>query len=87
MVGPPEKWFIKDVGGHKSERRKWIHYFKDVTVVLFLVSLSGYDQSLTEERNAVCISLPGFPHPPSAEEDRLKILHCLLIYKTLDRTK
>jgi len=41
-----------DVGGQKSERRKWIHCFQDVTSILFLVSLSGYDQCLFEDRDA-----------------------------------
>ncbi|KAF7341825.1 hypothetical protein MSAN_02037700 [Mycena sanguinolenta] len=40
------------VGGQKSERRKWIHCFQDVTSILFLVSLSGYDQCLVEDRDA-----------------------------------
>lgn len=37
-----------DVGGQRSERRKWIHCFEAVASVLFLVALSGYDQTLTE---------------------------------------
>ncbi|KIY69336.1 guanine nucleotide binding protein, alpha subunit [Cylindrobasidium torrendii FP15055 ss-10] len=41
-----------DVGGQKSERRKWIHCFQDVTATLFLVSLSGYDQCLVEDKDA-----------------------------------
>jgi len=41
-----------DVGGQKSERRKWIHCFQDVTTILFLVSLSGYDQCLFEDKDA-----------------------------------
>jgi len=40
-----------DVGGQKSERRKWIHCFQDVTSILFLVSLSGYDQPLIEDKD------------------------------------
>lgn len=44
---------IIDVGGQKSERRKWIHCFQSVTAILFLVPLSGYDQCLVEERSAV----------------------------------
>jgi hypothetical protein len=47
-----------DVGGQKSERRKWIHCFQDVTSILFLVSLSGYDQCLVEDRDAVRTPLP-----------------------------
>jgi hypothetical protein len=32
-----------DVGGQRSERKKWIHCFENVTVLVFLVSLSEYD--------------------------------------------
>ncbi|KAI0692841.1 guanine nucleotide binding protein, alpha subunit, partial [Cytidiella melzeri] len=38
-----------DVGGQKSERRKWIHCFQDVMSILFLVSLSGYHQMPYED--------------------------------------
>ncbi|KAJ6592631.1 heterotrimeric G-protein alpha subunit, GPA2-like protein [Mycena capillaripes] len=41
-----------DVDGQKSERRKWIHCFQDVKSILFVVSLSGYDQCLVEDRDA-----------------------------------
>ncbi|KAJ3605762.1 hypothetical protein NHX12_027806 [Muraenolepis orangiensis] len=37
-----------DVGGQRSERRKWIHCFEDITTVIFLVALSEYDQVLYE---------------------------------------
>ncbi|NP_001003753.1 guanine nucleotide-binding protein subunit alpha-14 [Danio rerio] len=40
-----------DVGGQKSERRKWIHCFENVTSVIFLVALSEYDQFLFESAN------------------------------------
>ncbi|KAI7870974.1 heterotrimeric G protein alpha subunit A [Spinellus fusiger] len=38
-----------DVGGQRSERRKWIHCFEAVTSVFFCVALSEYDQVLLEE--------------------------------------
>jgi len=38
-----------DVGGQRSERRKWIHCFDCVTAVLFCASLSEYDQVLRED--------------------------------------
>lgn len=38
-----------DVGGQRSERRKWIHCFGEVTAILFVSSLSEYDQFLREE--------------------------------------
>ncbi|KAJ3432566.1 guanine nucleotide-binding protein g(o) subunit alpha [Anaeramoeba flamelloides] len=40
---------IWDVGGQRNERRKWIHCFQSVTVLLFVVSLSEYDQNLFED--------------------------------------
>ncbi|XP_002121062.2 guanine nucleotide-binding protein G(q) subunit alpha isoform X1 [Ciona intestinalis] len=40
-----------DVGGQRSERRKWIHCFENVTSIIFLVALSEYDQVLVEAGN------------------------------------
>ena len=38
-----------DVGGQRNERKKWIHCFDDVTAVIYVVSLSGYDQVCFED--------------------------------------
>ena len=46
-----------DVGGQRSERKKWIHCFENVTALVFLVSLSEYDQMLYEDEAVVCPSL------------------------------
>jgi len=40
-----------DVGGQRSERRKWIHCFDSVTAVLFCASLNEYDQKLREDES------------------------------------
>ena len=42
-----------DVGGQRSERRKWIHCFENVTSIIFLVALSEYDQILFESDSEV----------------------------------
>lgn len=46
-------WRMIDVGGQRSERKKWIHCFEDVGCLIFVVALSGYDQCLVEDQNAV----------------------------------
>ncbi|KAI8391598.1 guanine nucleotide binding protein, alpha subunit [Radiomyces spectabilis] len=38
-----------DVGGQRSERKKWIHCFESVSSIIFCVALSEYDQVLLEE--------------------------------------
>ncbi len=42
-----------DVGGQRSQRNKWIHCFESVTSIIFVTSLSEYDQVLLEERDQV----------------------------------
>uniref|UniRef100_A0A914UJJ8 Uncharacterized protein n=1 Tax=Plectus sambesii TaxID=2011161 RepID=A0A914UJJ8_9BILA len=44
-----EKLKLIDVGGQKTQRRKWIHCFDDVTAILFVIALSCYDQQLAED--------------------------------------
>ncbi|EEB18668.1 guanine nucleotide-binding protein G alpha subunit, putative [Pediculus humanus corporis] len=38
-----------DVGGQRSERKKWIHCFEGVNAIIFCVALSGYDLVLAED--------------------------------------
>ncbi|KAI8070401.1 guanine nucleotide-binding protein subunit alpha [Gongronella butleri] len=40
-----------DVGGQRSERKKWIHCFENVTAVIFMVAISEYDQVLIEDES------------------------------------
>lgn len=44
-----------DVGGQRSERKKWIHCFEGVTAIVFCVSLSAYDLVLAEDEEMVGI--------------------------------
>lgn len=54
-----------DVGGQRSERKKWIHSFESVTSIIFCTALSEYDQVLLEEKNRVrflsCLFTPFSP--------------------------
>uniref|UniRef100_A0A0M3ICH2 Guanine nucleotide-binding protein G(O) subunit alpha n=1 Tax=Ascaris lumbricoides TaxID=6252 RepID=A0A0M3ICH2_ASCLU len=45
-----------DVGGQRSERRKWIHCFDNVNMVLFVVAMSEFDQGDPEDETQVCNS-------------------------------
>jgi len=40
---------LLDVGGQRSERKKWMHCFENVTAIVFLVAISEYDQVLIED--------------------------------------
>eukprot|EP00761_Pharyngomonas_kirbyi_P014436 gb/GECH01014466.1/.p1 GENE.gb/GECH01014466.1/~~gb/GECH01014466.1/.p1 ORF type:complete len:351 (+),score=90.77 gb/GECH01014466.1/:1-1053(+) len=38
-----------DVGGQRNERKKWIHCFQDVGAVLYIASLTGFDELCVED--------------------------------------
>ncbi|CAB3398046.1 unnamed protein product [Caenorhabditis bovis] len=40
---------VFDVGGQRSERKKWIHCFEDVNAIIFIAAVSEYDQVLFED--------------------------------------
>lgn len=54
---PPPVLRMYDVGGQRTERRKWIGCFEEVRAVLFVVSLSGYDMTLVEDPSMVQAAL------------------------------
>jgi len=43
------KFRMVDVGGQRSERKKWMHCFQEVTAVIFCVAMSEYDLKLYED--------------------------------------
>lgn len=46
-----------DVGGQRSERKKWIHCFEGVTCIIFIAALSAYDMVLVEDDEVVSAKL------------------------------
>ena len=63
-----------DVGGQRSERRKWIHSFEEVTSVMFLVAISEYDQKLRLEESGGEVSTPRTVFPRVGSVEILPIL-------------
>eukprot|EP00595_Chromulina_sp_UTEXLB2642_P003257 CAMPEP_0196763246 /NCGR_PEP_ID=MMETSP1095-20130614/3683_1 /TAXON_ID=96789 ORGANISM="Chromulina nebulosa, Strain UTEXLB2642" /NCGR_SAMPLE_ID=MMETSP1095 /ASSEMBLY_ACC=CAM_ASM_000446 /LENGTH=356 /DNA_ID=CAMNT_0042116007 /DNA_START=137 /DNA_END=1207 /DNA_ORIENTATION=+ len=51
VLEPPYTYNVVDVGGQRSERRKWIHCFDDVKAIIFLEGLAGYNQVLFEDNS------------------------------------
>lgn len=45
------KFKMFDVGGQRTERKKWIHCFEDVTCVIFVAAISEYDQMCWEDES------------------------------------
>eukprot|EP01083_Nonionella_stella_P087338 242941_1 len=48
---PPILWNVVDVGGQRSERKKWIRLFDGIQGLLFLVNLAGYNSVLYEDES------------------------------------
>jgi guanine nucleotide-binding protein subunit alpha len=46
-----------DVGGQRSERKKWIHCFENVSAVIFMSAISEFDQTLQEDTPVVSLSM------------------------------
>ncbi|KAI8608620.1 guanine nucleotide binding protein, alpha subunit [Chytriomyces sp. MP71] len=46
-----ETLLVYDVGGQRSERKKWAPFFTDVTAILFVAAISSYDQVLYEDES------------------------------------
>ncbi|BGP58701.1 hypothetical protein JCM8202_005737 [Rhodotorula sphaerocarpa] len=44
-----QKLHVLDVGGQRSERKKWIHCFENVNMLIFVAAISEYDQVLFED--------------------------------------
>ena len=65
---------IFDVGGQRSERRKWLHCFDDVKAVLFVAALSGYDMTLIEDGTT------------NRMEDSLNLFQAICANKFFDRS-
>jgi len=45
---------VTDVGGQRTERKKWLRCFSDIHAVIYVMSLAAYDQTLFEDHCTNC---------------------------------
>lgn len=69
LATPVSSLRMFDVGGQRSERKKWIHCFEGVTCIIFCAALSAYDMVLVEDDEVVSgldasFGGIGFPRDP-----------------------
>jgi hypothetical protein len=73
------QWRIFDVGGTRSERKKWVYVYEDVSLLLFTVDIGAYDQlvPLDESMNRMQEALELFKSVCNSKWfARTKILLC-----------
>ena len=46
---------LTDVGGHRTQRSLWRNLYDDAAAIIFLVSLSDYDQALEDDAKENCL--------------------------------
>merc|ERR1711915_454737 len=78
----PFKFELVDVGGQRTERRKWIHCFQEVTAVMFIISLSDYNQTLYEDETTNRMQ-----ESESLFEEKLKTASLTIAYKEYTGTQ
>ncbi|XP_040177710.1 guanine nucleotide-binding protein subunit alpha-15 isoform X2 [Rana temporaria] len=63
-----------DVGGQKSERKKWIHCFENVNALIYLASLSEYDQQLEEKKDEGLVGMLKLLHSISGITTKISLV-------------
>ncbi|KAJ3222086.1 hypothetical protein HDU81_010148 [Chytriomyces hyalinus] len=87
------KWAVYDVGGQRTERKKWAQHFDDVHAIIYVCPVSGYDQVINEDAktNQVIESLNLFEttcnHPLFKETDVILFLNKIDILKEKIKTQ
>ena len=77
---------ITDVGGQRSERRKWLHLFQGIDAVIYVVDISAYDVIDEESKtNSLIESLSVFKY--ISGNDWLKGSDIILFFNKIDLFK
>ncbi|KFV98974.1 Guanine nucleotide-binding protein G(t) subunit alpha-1, partial [Fulmarus glacialis] len=74
-----------DVGGQRSERKKWIHCFEGVTAIIFCVALSAYDLVLIcNHRYFATTSIVLFLNKKDVFLEKIKKAHLSICFPDYD---
>lgn len=76
---------VYDIGGERSERTKWLNYFQDVDMTIFVVSLTGYCQTLVENVNATSIDGAHFPLQRRASPPQNRMQESLMLFESISK--
>ncbi|KAJ3423963.1 guanine nucleotide-binding protein g(o) subunit alpha [Anaeramoeba flamelloides] len=79
-----QTWRIVDVGGQRSERRKWIHQFDDVFLLIYVVAINEYNQYLYEDEstNRLQESLKVFNK--ISNNEYFRHTNCVVLFNKMD---
>lgn len=77
------KYIICDVGGQRNERKKWVHTFENVSILMFVVSLSSYNEMLFEDDTILSMneSLPLFEQIVNSHQFNNNVRFALILNK------
>ena len=75
-----------DVGGHRNERRMWIHGFENIAAIIYVVSLSAFDEPLyeAEAQNSLQDAIELFGNTINGESHWVKTSSLFLIFNKRD---
>lgn len=77
-----------DVGGQRSERKKWIHCFEGVTCIIFIAALSAYDMvlfnSICNHRYFATTSIVLFLNKKDVFSEKIKKAHLSICFPDYD---
>lgn len=77
---------IYDVGGRRSERRKWLAHFQDIDAAIFVASLTGYCQIVPPENvNGISVGRADFVpfERPTAFSNQM--VESLMLFDTITK--
>jgi len=77
---------LVDVGGQRTERKKWAHSYDNASAILFFVAISEYDQNLYEDdrTNRMTESLKVFNKIVNDEELLKSVPYIYIVFTKLD---